>query len=331
MAKKKRKIGKIKPAPYTGLVGARQGFTPKNPMAQQYGGGSVSTSQGGIKPQEQSGGGLQDMLAMKESYDQVGEMYKSGEDLQKGILGLPEKAGNAMDYVGDRYDDIATPVSDWWNDTNTLRSVDQLPQGGAGFQYPSWDRTLDAQGKVSGLGNISPTSGISMGIGSSPAQNVANTFGLRGSSPVLGTQMNAGQMGLEPMAGQWGSSGMTQGLQDAVMRSGDVSMATQLGPSGGLTADGLQATGAGLQNTSKAAIDAGAAEASMLSKAGSIAGLGLNAYDMFENGVTANNAMGLAGSGIMAGTTMLGLSNAWNPLGWGLLGASAIGGLTDWW
>jgi len=330
MAKKKRKVKPIKPTPYTGLVGARQGFSPKNPMAQQYGGGSVSTSQGGIKPQEQSGGGLQDMLAMKESYDQVGEMYKSGEDLQKGILGLPEKAGNAMDYVGDRYDDIATPVSDWWNDTNTLRSVDQLPQGGAGFQYPSWDRTLDAQGKVSGLGNISPTSGISMGIGSSPAQNVANTFGLQGSSPVLGTQMNAGQMGLEPMAGQWGGSGMTQGLQDAVMRSGDASMATQLGPTVE-TLDGVQVTGQGLQNTSKAAIDAGAAEASMLSKAGSLAGIGLNAYDMFDQGITANNTMGLLGSGIMAGTTMLGLSNAWNPVGWALLGASAVGGLTDWW
>ena len=112
------------------------------------------------------------------------------------------------------------------------------------------------------------------------------------------------------------------------MRSGDASMATQLGPTVE-TLDGVQVTGQGLQNTSKAATAAG--EASMLSKAGSLAGIGLNAYDMFDQGITANNTMGLLGSGIMAGTTMLGLSNAWNPVGWALLGASAVGGLTDWW
>ena len=74
-----------------------------------------------------------------------------------------------------------------------------------------------------------------------------------------------------------------------------------------------------------------AAEASALSKIGSIAGIGLNAYDMANQGITANNMMGLLGSGIMAGTTMLGLANAWNPVGWALLGASALGSLTDWW
>ena len=141
-------------------------------------------------------------------------------------------------------------------------------------------------------------------------------------------------MGLEPMAAHWGANtGMTPALQDAVMRSGDVSMATQLGPTVE-TLDGVQVTGQGLQNASEAAeaaTAASAAEASMLSKAGALAGLGLNAYDMFDQGITANNAMGMLGSGIMAGTTMMGLSNAWNPLGWGLLGASAIGGLTDWW
>ena len=312
MASKKRKIKPIKPAPYTGLMGARQAFAPRNPTPHQYGGSSTSVSQGGIAPQEEGGGGIESLMAGKEAYDQMGEMYQSGEDLQKGILGMPEKAGNAMDWMGERYDDITVPITDWWNDTNTLRSFDQLPQGGAGLQYPT------ASGSPSGM---------TMGIGSSPAQNTANMYGLQGSSSQLGSQLG------NPNVWAGGSSDMLANngaLRDAVMQSGDVSMATQLGPTYE-TLDGVQVTGQGLQNTSEAATAANAAEASFLSKAGALAGLGLNAYDMFDQGVTANNAMGLLGSGIMAGTTMLGLSNAWNPLGWGLLGASAVGGLTDWW
>jgi len=319
MARKKRKIKPIKPAPYTGLMGARQGFAPRNPTPRQYGGSSTSVSQGGIAPQEEGGGGIESLMAGKEAYDQMGEMYQSGEDLKKGILGMPEKAGNAMDWMGERYDDITVPITDWWNDTNTLRSFDQLPQGGAGLQYPKFERMTDAGGKLT-LGDIPRTGG---GLTS------GSVFG----DSLLGTQ-NVGQMGLEPMASHWSSSGqlehMTPSLQDAVMQSGDVSMATQLGPTYE-TLDGVQVTGQGLQNTSEAATAANAAEASFLSKAGALAGLGLNAYDMFDQGITANNAMGMLGSGIMAGTTMLGLSNAWNPLGWGLLGASAVGGLTDWW
>ena len=51
-----------------------------------------------------------------------------------------------------------------------------------------------------------------------------------------------------------------------------------------------------------------------------MAGVGgaLNAYDMYENGINAGNAMGLASSAVFIGTM-----NAWNPVGWALLAGSA--------
>jgi hypothetical protein len=311
MANKKRKIPPIKPAPYTGLK--MQAPVQRN-TAPQYGGSSTSISQGGMaEPQEQSGGGLESLLAGKEAYDQMGEMYQSGEDLQKGILGMPEKAGNVVDYLGERYDDIATPVADWWN-----KGPVDAPIGSYGNAVPNSYGALQAADYAN-----------------SPALQTMNEFGLGGD--IVGS----GQ-GMLTQGGRVGSlfpTGVSQGMSGAIDASG-VGMNL---PSGGGAFAGANdigslstagTTGQGLQNASEAAeaaTAASAAEASMLSKAGALAGLGLNAYDMFDQGVTANNAMGLLGSGIMAGTTMMGLSNAWNPLGWGLLGASAIGGLTDWW
>jgi len=60
-------------------------------------------------------------------------------------------------------------------------------------------------------------------------------------------------------------------------------------------------------------------------QAGAALGAGLNIYDMTQQGVTGGNALGLGGS------ALLGLSNAWNPLGWAMLGTSAAGSLFDWW
>ncbi len=310
MARKKRKIKPIKPAPYTGLMGARQGFAPRNPTPHQYGGSSTSVSQGGIAPQEEGGGGIESLMAGKEAYDQMGEMYQSGEDLQKGILGMPEKAGNAMDWMGERYDDITVPITDWWN-----KGVTEAPIGSYGHAVPDSYSALQAADYAN-----------------SPALQTMNEFGLGGDI------MGSGQ-GMLTQGGRVGSlfpTGVSQGMSGAI----DASGAGMNLPSGGGAFSGandigsIGRTGQGLQDTgaaAEAATAANAAEASFLSKAGALAGLGLNAYDMFDQGITANNAMGMLGSGIMAGTTMLGLSNAWNPLGWGLLGASAVGGLTDWW
>jgi len=71
--------------------------------------------------------------------------------------------------------------------------------------------------------------------------------------------------------------------------------------------------------------EAGAGSKGLMGTAGAALGAGLNIYDMTQQGVTAGNALGLGGS------ALLGLSNAWNPLGWAMLGTSAAGSLFDWW
>ena len=95
---------------------------------------------------------------------------------------------------------------------------------------------------------------------------------------------------------------------------------------GGNTAGMVGGGGTQLTNaTTKGAEAAAAANSSgkMLGAAGAGLGMGLSAYDMYENGINFGNAAGFAGAGILAGTTMMGLANAWNPVGWALLAGSA--------
>jgi len=66
-----------------------------------------------------------------------------------------------------------------------------------------------------------------------------------------------------------------------------------------------------------------------LGLAGAGLGMGLNAYDMVDQGITAGNALGLGGSTVL-GLNALGMANAWNPAGWAMLGAGTLGSLLDW-
>lgn len=59
-------------------------------------------------------------------------------------------------------------------------------------------------------------------------------------------------------------------------------------------------------------------------------GVGLNVADMANSGVNFGNVTGALGSGILgAGALGLGAANAWNPVGWGLLAASAADQIFD--
>ena len=93
---------------------------------------------------------------------------------------------------------------------------------------------------------------------------------------------------------------------------------------GGNTAGMVGGGGTQLANsTTKGAEAAANSSSKALAGAGAVAGMGLSAYDMYENGINFGNAAGFAGAGILAGTTMMGLANAWNPVGWALLAGSA--------
>ena len=88
------------------------------------------------------------------------------------------------------------------------------------------------------------------------------------------------------------------------------------GAAGASNVGGKVATDAG----SKAATNSGG---KLMGKVGAGLGVGLSAYDISQNGLNFGNATGLAGS-----ATLLALG-ASNPVGWALLGASAVDSIFD--
>jgi hypothetical protein len=104
-------------------------------------------------------------------------------------------------------------------------------------------------------------------------------------------------------------------------------------PSGGGAFAGSSNIGASGANqlATKAPSTAGSGT-NALGAAGAGIGAGLNIYDMTQQGITGGNALGLGGSALLGANALgIGLANSWNPLGWGMLAASAAGSLFDWW
>ena len=198
---------KITPVPYTGFVAQPERREPTNNYSQPT--STVSTTTG-LPEQQGQGSMMQGMLATKGAYDTIGDMYSGGKNLRKGMLSAGDWAEGAWDKVGDAY----TGLTDWMTGTNTLRSLDQLPQGGTGLQHPSWDRVYDTYIRdAMKMGDIrthlpsnvlaSSGGGMSLGLGVEPWQNTANQWGLAGAS---GAQADVGQMLAEPMASHWNSA-----------------------------------------------------------------------------------------------------------------------------
>ncbi len=198
---------KITPVPYTGFVAQPERREPTNNYSQPT--STVSTTTG-LPEQQGQGSMMQGMLATKGAYDTIGDMYSGGKNLRKGMLSAGDWAEGAWDKVGDAY----TGLTDWMTGTNTLRSLDQLPQGGTGLQHPSWDRVHDTYiPDAMRMGDIrthlprnvlaSSGGGMSLGLGVEPWQNVANRWDLAGAS---GAQADVGKLLAEPMASHWNSA-----------------------------------------------------------------------------------------------------------------------------
>lgn len=97
-------------------------------------------------------------------------------------------------------------------------------------------------------------------------------------------------------------------------------------PASGLLAD---STGAAAEGVNSGLQATGGMD--KLGAAGSALGLGLNIHDMVDGGVNFGNVTGALGSGILGASALgIGAANAWNPVGWGLLAASAGDQLFDW-
>ena len=325
MARKKRKLLPVKQSTYTGLLGPQaKGQTQRSAYRQPT--GMTSITQGGLGQVEED--------SVFEQYTDAATGIKDAYEMGQEVRKLPDYAEKAGDYVGD----TVTDVGNWFSDSP--KSVTQL-QGStnyspavsgarqpitAGYQPPVTNPNINPNF----YSQTAPQASGMLSQGASPsAAGSGGTLNLPPTHYDIFKQYptNFGQGITGAYSGGYNALGQGQGVfaPSAEMVEASGGLLEGMGSSGKYAGDAYTGMQAGAE------VGSAAAEASALSKIGSIAGLGLNAYDIANQGVTANNMMGLMGSGIMASTAMLGLSQAWNPVGWALLGASALGSLTDWW
>ena len=335
--RKKRKILPVKKSTYTGLLGPQaKGQTQRG--AYRAPTGMTSLTQGGglgeVKDEGLMGDFLTPMLATKEGVEQIQEMYKVGQDSRKGLTSIPDYAEKTWDYLGDRGTDIGnwfsgspSNVTQMQGSTNYSPAVSGARQPiTAGYQPPVTNPNINPNF----YSQTAPQASGMLSQGASPSTaGSGGTLNLPPTHYDIFKQYptNFGQGITGAYSGGYNALGQGQGVfaPSAEMVEASGGLLEGMGASGKYAGDAYTGMQAGAE------VGSAAAEASALSKIGSVAGIGLNAYDMANQGITANNMMGLLGSGIMAGTTMLGLANSWNPVGWALLGASALGSLTDWW
>ena len=323
--RKKRKILPVTRNLYTGLLGPQtQGQTQRGAYRPPT--GMTSITQGGLGQVEED--------SVFEQYTDAATGIKDAYEMGQEVKKLPDYAEKAGDYVGD----TVTDVGNWFSDSP--KSVTQL-QGStnyspavsgarqpitAGYQPPVTNPNINPNF----YSQTAPQASGMLSQGASPSTaGSGGTLNLPPTHYDIFKQYptNFGQGITGAYSGGYNALGQGQGVfaPSAEMVEASGGLLEGMGASGKYAGDAYTGMQAGAE------VGSAAAEASALSKIGSVAGIGLNAYDMANQGITANNMMGLLGSGIMAGTTMLGLANSWNPVGWALLGASALGSLTDWW
>ena len=189
--------------------------------------------------------------------------------------------------------------------------------GGEGVDWmkqPFEGYELDAFGGL----NTPEISDLARGIGSSGSPHI---IGTPSQTANWGGMFPSGATGAVDAAGIFTPSAAT------IEASGGL-LGTQSGL-GSLGAEGMfKGGGGGELLASNAPKGAGSAMGAL----GSAAGVGLNIYDMTQQGVTPGNVMGLGGSALLGANALgFGLANAWNPLGWALLAGSVAGSLFDWW
>ena len=345
MARKKRKILPVKKTTYTGLLGPQtQGNVQRGAFRQPTGMTSITQGQGlgEVGGESLTDSFLTPLLAAKGAKKTVEDMHSGGQKLGEGISSIPDYAEKTWDYLGDRASDIGNVFSDSPANVTQMQGSTNYSPAVAGA------RPVSTTG-YNAPNRIPPNANANFYSQTPVAEQLTKGMLSQGASPS--TVGSGGTLDLPPthmdifktMPTDFGKgiTGAYSGGYNAMQQGQGIfaPSAEMVEASGGLL-EGMGATGkyagdayTGMQGAqgAEAATAAAGAEASLLSKVGSLAGIGLNAYDIAEQGVTANNMMGLLGSGVLASTAMLGLANSWNPVGWALLAASAVGSLTDWW
>jgi hypothetical protein len=251
------------------------------------------------------------MLGMKEG-------YKGGQEIREGITSgaYADKFSNAYDRVGDWFNvgqqpDVYTALPGTYS-SSVPGAAQTATQGYAPGSYaPNVNPRFAAQFPQA------PIAGGPQSYGAGLSGSVPTDFGIQGGADWGSAIANTGAQGSTLMGSGVGSTGMYAG-----------------GEASGLLADSTGAmAGEGLGTGLQAGADASstAAGAGMLSKAGSLAGVGLNIYDMTQGGVNPGNVLGLAGSGMVAASAFNPALAAMGPWGWAAMGAGMLGSYLDWW
>ena len=99
--KRKRSKTFVRPMSYTGITSRPKRREPRSAM------GSVPmTSTTTLPEQPEQPTDVLGLLAAKRAYDNIGDMYETGQKAREGVLGLPEKVGNVWDKVSDYLPDM---------------------------------------------------------------------------------------------------------------------------------------------------------------------------------------------------------------------------------
>jgi len=267
------------------------------PQRQTLGGGSSITTGPEQTPPEQQGllGGL---LQAKGAYEGVKEAATGGKNIRK--------AYNEFDFKTSKLN----PSN--WGGASTTANSGQLSS--PAVANASTNTTTAPQFTLANPNinqNFNPTSGSLIRGGVSPqtsqlSAGVPQNYGIVGGNTWGQAIANTGATGSTLAGDVVGAGSKYAG------GAGTAGVAGSAGSQGAKATTGLQ-TGA----------DAASGGSNVLGGAAAGLGVGLNAYDISQNGLNFGNAAGLAGSAILAGTTMMGLANAWNPVGWALLAGSA--------
>ncbi len=132
---RKRSRTSVRPMRYTG-------FSPRPPRREPRSAmGVAPTSSATTLPEQpEQPTGILGLVAAKKAYDNIGDMYDSGQKAREGILGLPEKMGNAWDKVSDYLPDI-----DFGGGSDQMASQVSMPMSSYG------DFTVGDSGNITSL------------------------------------------------------------------------------------------------------------------------------------------------------------------------------------
>jgi len=258
--------------------------------------GSVTT---GFPTQEeqQQQGPLGGILAAKGAYETTQDAFTGGKNIRNYVENFDTRKLDPSNWraMAAGYDFPTLPVESAARFTGAIpgpRPVPQIPTG-----------------NVSGL--------------TTTASPIVNP-GMQGFSDLAGSNLatstslglgNAGTQSAQQLAAAAANSGPGAAGNVALNTGGTA------GAAGASNVGGKVATDAG----SKAATNSGG---KLMGQVGAGLGVGLSAYDISQNGLNFGNATGLAGSAAL-GAVALGAANAWNPVGWALLAASAADSIFD--